>query len=312
MSLSALPEDDIQARLAQQHWPKPALYVVATPIGNLMDLSLRAWHVLRLVDVIAAEDTRSSRALLQAWQIDTPLMAAHRHNERQATASIIEQLSAGARIALVSDAGAPAVSDPGGQLVQDVRAAGFEVVVVPGPSAAIGALMASGACTDQDPMFVFLGFLPNKSAARQRVLRHWQATQASLVMFEAPHRIVGLLTDLQAVFAGQRQVSLCRELTKRFETTVTLSLAESLNWVKADPHRQKGEYVVVVHPPLGHPSSHEGQDLAWQSPERRAWMDALLSSLSTRDAAKIMARALDLPKDECYAQLLAHARASGS
>lgn len=306
MSHGALPWEDIDARFAQQHWPAGALYVVATPIGNLMDLSLRAWYVLRMVDAIAAEDTRSSRALLQAWQVDTPLMAAHRHNERQATATIIERLAQGERIALISDAGAPAISDPGGQLVQDVRAAGFEVVALPGPSAAIAALMTSGASTDRDPAFVFLGFLPNKSAARQRVLRHWQADKLSLVMFEAPHRIGGLLADLQAVFDGQRQVSLCRELTKRFEQTVTLPIQTSVDWVKEDSNRQKGEYVVVVHPPATMVLSEVDQDEAWQSPERRAWMGALLATLSTRDAAKIMAQALGLPKDECYGRLLKH------
>ena len=159
--MSNAPPDweELNARLEQHHWPKSALYVVATPIGNLMDLSLRAWYVLGLVDAIAAEDTRSSRPLLQAWHIDTPLIAAHRHNEREAGVAIIERLTQGQRVALISDAGAPAISDPGGQLVQDVRGAGFEVVVVPGPSAAIAALMASGASTDQYPTFTFLGFL---------------------------------------------------------------------------------------------------------------------------------------------------------
>ena len=308
--MSNAPPDweELNARLEQHHWPKSALYVVATPIGNLMDLSLRAWYVLGLVDAIAAEDTRSSRPLLQAWHIDTPLIAAHRHNEREAGVAIIERLTQGQRVALISDAGAPAISDPGGQLVQDVRGAGFEVVVVPGPSAAIAALMASGASTDQYPTFTFLGFLPNKQAARQRVLRQWTGEGSSLVMFEAPHRISGLLDDLCVVFGEQRRISLCRELTKRFEQTVTLPLHESASWVQADPHREKGEYVVVLHP-LAQPAlSEEDQEQAWQSPERLAWMGALLSVLSTRDAAKVMTQALGLPKDVCYAQLLAYSR----
>jgi 16S rRNA (cytidine1402-2'-O)-methyltransferase len=312
--------ETLSARFEQQHWPQAALYVVATPIGNLMDLSLRAWYVLGMVDAIAAEDTRSSRPLLQAWNIDTPLLAAHRHNEREAGAAIIERLAQGQRIALISDAGAPAISDPGGRLVQDVRQAGFEVVVVPGPSAAIAALMASGASTDQHPAFTFLGFLPNKQAARQRTLRQWQSVTSSLVMFEAPHRIISLIEDLRVVFGDQRQVSLCRELTKRFEQTVTLSLQASVPWIQADHHREKGEYVVVLHPvqALGlSDGSRDGmqdgtqdgtQDEAWQSAQRLAWMGALLSTLSTRDAAKVMAKALSLPKDECYANLLAYAK----
>jgi 16S rRNA (cytidine1402-2'-O)-methyltransferase len=311
MSHSAKLWEDIEARLAQQHWPESALYVVATPIGNLLDLSWRAWHVLRLVDAIAAEDTRSSATLLKAWHIDTPLMAAHRHNERQAAVAVIERLNRGERVALISDAGSPAISDPGGQLVADVRAAGFEVVVVPGPSAAIAALMASGASTDRDPGFVFLGFLPNKSAARQRAIRQWQGASESLVMFEAPHRIVALLMDLETVLGGHRQVSLCRELTKRFEQTVTLALDQAVAWVTADGHRQRGEYVVVIHPSEQRTLSQDDQDQAWQTPQRRAWMGALLSALSTRDAAKVMSQALGLPKDACYARLLEY-RHNGS
>ncbi len=299
---------DLLDRLEQQRWTKPALYVVATPIGNLTDLSLRAWYTLRMADVIAAEDTRTSQALLQAWHVTTPLMAAHRHNERAATAAILQRLEQGQTVALISDAGAPAVSDPGGRLVQDVRQAGFEVIAIPGASAAIAALMATGVTTDEQPSFAFLGFLPARQAARARLLSRWLGAETALVMYEAPHRIGDLLQDLCQVFGETRPVSLARELTKRFEQTVTLALGESKAWVQADPHRAQGEYVVLVHAPQAMPVSEPESDQVWQSQERQAWMAALLSELSTRDAAKIMAKALCVPKDICYAQLLAHSR----
>ena len=303
------PWQDLLGRLEQQQWPKPALYVVATPIGSLTCLSLRAWYALRLADVIAAEDTRTSQALLQAWHIDTPLMAAHRHNERAATAAIVQRLADGARVALISDAGAPAISDPGGQLVQDVRQAGFDVIAIPGASALVTALMATGVTTDTQPTFAFLGFLPAKQAGRQRMLRRWLGADTALVMYEAPHRIVDLLRDLGEAFGPARRVSLARELTKRFEETATLTLSEAQAWVSADAHREQGEYVALLHAPEPGTLPAGLADEVWQAPERQAWMAALLAVVSTRDAAKIMAKALGAPKDECYAQLLAHSGA---
>ena len=298
----------MQERLEQQVWPKPALYVVATPIGNLTDMSLRAWFGLRAADIIAAEDTRSSRPLLQAWGIETPLLAAHRHNEREATAQIIERLAGGARVALISDAGAPAISDPGGQLVQDVRAAGYPVIALPGPNAAITALMAVGATTDEQPAFCFLGFLPAKHTARLSLLKRWTAFDGALVLYEAPHRLRAMLADLAAVFEPQRQVSLARELTKRFEETTTLPVEQLSAWLDGDAHREQGEYVVIVHaPPHTRASQAElPDDEEWQTPARLAWMSALLDNVSTRDAAKILSQALGLPKDACYRRLLAH------
>jgi 16S rRNA (cytidine1402-2'-O)-methyltransferase len=297
------------SRLQQQDWPGPALYVVATPIGNLMDLSLRAWYALRLVDVIAAEDTRSSRALLQAWSIDTPLISAHRHNERAASDAVIARLQDGQRVALVSDAGAPGVSDPGGYLVQAVRAAGFRVVPIPGASALISALMATGLTTNDQPRFVFLGFLPARSMARKRDLSAWLWFEGTLLMYEAPHRIESLLCDLNEVFGATRQVCLARELTKRFEETVTLTLAQSLDWVAEHAHRQQGEYVVLLHPPEAQVAPSQAQeDEDWQTPQRIAWMSALLEVVSTRDAAKILSKALGQPKDQCYGRLLEHSR----
>jgi len=193
----------IAARVAAQHWPAATLYVVATPIGNLGDLGLRAWQALARADVIAAEDTRVTRKLLAAWGVATPVIAAHRHNEAGAAADIVARIGAGARVALVSDAGAPAVSDPGARIVRAVRAAGYGVVPVPGASAVIAALMASGATSDANPAFAFAGFAPSKTGARQRWLRRWCALAAPVVMFESPHRLAATLRDLAAVCAAR-------------------------------------------------------------------------------------------------------------
>jgi 16S rRNA (cytidine1402-2'-O)-methyltransferase len=230
------------------------------------------------------------------------MLSLHRHNEREQQAAIVQRLSMGERVALVSDAGAPAISDPGGFTVQAVRAAGYEVVALPGASAVTTALMSIGSTTDQHPAFCFLGFLLPKSAARQKQLRAWIGFDGTLVCFEAPHRISAMLKDLLAVFGPRREVSLARELTKRFEQTVTLALDQAVQWIAADRFREQGEYVVLLHPPVGLP---EPVDSDVATPAVDAWMDALLAQVSTRDAAKIMAQALGQPKDICYARLLA-------
>lgn len=230
----------VAERVAGQHWPASTLYVVATPIGNLGDLGLRAWHALQRADVIAAEDTRASRTLLDAWGVGTPLMAAHRHNEAAAAQAICERLAQGQRVALVSDAGAPAVSDPGARVVRAVREAGFAVVPVPGPSAVIAALMGSGVTTDENPAYAFAGFAPSKAAARQRWLRTWCALPAPVVMFESPHRLAATLADLLEVCGPARLVTVARELTKRFEEIATFPLSEAAAWLAADPHREQG------------------------------------------------------------------------
>jgi len=203
-------------QVAGQSWPAGCLYVVATPIGNLGDLSLRAWEALRRCDAIAAEDTRTTRALLDAWGIDTPLLAAHRHNEREAAGAVIRRLSLGERIALVSDAGAPAVSDPGARVVREVQAAGYRVVPLPGPSAVVAALMASGATRDDAPGFAFAGFMPSKAQARRKWLDQWLAWPVPVVMFETPHRLRAALMDLSMAAGPDRRVTVARELSKRF------------------------------------------------------------------------------------------------
>jgi len=295
------PHAGAWARLAEkveaQDWPASALYVVATPIGNLGDLSLRAQICLRRADVVAAEDTRTSRALLEAWGIDTPLMSAHRHNEAQAAQVILGRLSAGERVALVSDAGAPGVSDPGARIVREVAAAGYRVVPVPGASAVIAALMASGATSDENPAFVFAGFPPPKSAARQRWLAQWCALPAPVAMYEAPHRLAATLGDLLAVCGPGREVTLARELTKRFEEIATLPLGEAPAWLAAHPQRAQGEFVLIVReaPP---------SDAAQFDARTDEVLEALLEVLSVRDSAKVAARITGAPRDALYARAL--------
>jgi 16S rRNA (cytidine1402-2'-O)-methyltransferase len=292
----------VSARMEGQQWPTHTLYVVATPIGNLGDLSLRAWHALNRADVIAAEDTRASRNLLEAWGIGTPLMAAHRHNEISAAADIVSRIQSGQRVALVSDAGSPAVSDPGGLVVQAVRNAGLRVIPLPGASALVTALMATGVTTDASPGFVFAGFAPTKSSARQRWFRQWTQLPAATVFYEAPHRIVASTSDVLAVVGPARLVTFARELTKRFEELATMPLAEAGPWLVADPHREQGEYVVIIHPQAV--IQTEALDVE-ESASVDAWLDALLETMSVRDVARVAAKATGQPRDALYARALA-------
>jgi 16S rRNA (cytidine1402-2'-O)-methyltransferase len=289
----------VAERVAAQQWPPATLYVVATPIGNLGDMSLRACEALTRADVIAAEDTRESRTLLDAWGIATPLMAAHRHNEAAAAQAICERLAQGQCVALVSDAGAPAVSDPGARIVRAVRRAGYAVVPVPGPSAVITALMGSGVTTDENPAYAFAGFPPPKSAARQRWLAQWCGLAAPVVMFESPHRVAATLADLLAVCGPLRDVTIARELTKRFEEIATLPLGQAQEWLRAEPHRTQGEFVLIAHAP---PPVESGLAM---DPATDALLDALLDTVSVRDAARIAARVSGLPRDVLYARALA-------
>ncbi|WP_298013145.1 16S rRNA (cytidine(1402)-2'-O)-methyltransferase [uncultured Castellaniella sp.] len=287
-------------QVAEQAWPAACLYVVATPIGNLGDLSLRAWEALRRCDAIAAEDTRTSRTLLDAWGIATPLLAAHRHNEQQAADAIVQRLAQGQRIALVSDAGAPAVSDPGARIVRQVRAAGYRVMPLPGPSAVITALMASGATRDDEPGFAFAGFLPSKAQARRKWLARWLDWPVPVVMFETPHRLQAALADLCELAGEHRVLTVARELSKRFEEISTQPLGRVLDWLAQDPHRGQGEFVLVLHAPEQAAEMRE-EDL---SADQERLMRALLAELSVRDAARIGAAATGAPRDRLYAWAL--------
>ncbi|GAB5603978.1 16S rRNA (cytidine(1402)-2'-O)-methyltransferase [Sideroxyarcus sp. TK5] len=221
-----------------------ALYVVATPIGNLSDITLRALDILNGVDVVAAEDTRNTRHLLQHHGIgDAMLLAVHQHNERGSADRIIELLQQGQSVALVTDAGTPAVSDPGAVLVEAVRAAGFRAIPIPGASAVVTALSASGLV---NPHFLFYGFLPNKSAARRAALQALANQTCTLAFYEAPHRILECTADLQAVFGDEREIVFAREITKLFESIHRCKLSVALDWLNSDPNNQRGEFVLLV------------------------------------------------------------------
>ena len=227
-----------------QHYPSSTLYVVATPIGNLADLSLRAIHVLALVDAVACEDTRHSAPLLRVLGLDKPLLALHRHNEREATASVLQRLAAGERVACVSDAGTPGVSDPGALLVASVQAAGYRTLPIPGASSAVAALSVAGDATGGS--FVFIGFLAVRGTDRTGALERLAGEQRSQIVFEAPHRISDLAAAL-ARLCGSRTLTVCRELTKQFETVATLPASALPGWLEADINRSRGEFVLVLH-----------------------------------------------------------------
>lgn len=219
------------------------LYVVATPIGNLADMSRRAVEILQSVDLVAAEDTRHSLPLLQHYGIRTPLQSCHEHNEAQVSPRLVEQLRAGRRIALISDAGTPLVSDPGFALVRAAIAADIPVVPVPGPSALVAALSVAGLPTDR---FRFEGFLPAKAGARRERLQRLAAETATLVFYESSHRIQASLADMAAAFGGARPAVVARELTKRFEQIERGGLNQLAQWIQDDANRRRGEFVVMV------------------------------------------------------------------
>lgn len=284
-------------RVGGQSWPPATLYVVATPIGNIGDLSVRAWQTLVRCDVIAAEDTRASRPLLEAWGIGTPLMAAHRHNEAQAAQALLARLADGERVGLISDAGAPGVSDPGARIVRAVREAGYGVVAIPGASAVITALMASGATSDENPAYVFAGFAPPKAMARQKWLRQWCAVPAPVVLYESPHRLEACVRDLLEVCGPDRLLTVARELTKRFEQVATLPLEQVPAWLAEDSHRSQGEFVLIVH-------EAQRQEAAALDADTGVLLDALLETVSVRDAARVAAKVTGLPRDALYALAL--------
>jgi len=209
----------------------------------LQDITLRALEVLKQVDVVAAEDTRVTSHLLKHFEISATLMALHEHNERRAAEKVIELLQQGKSVALVSDAGTPAISDPGAIVVSRVRDAGFRIVPVPGANAAVSALSVSG---QKAPHFLFYGFLPYKSSARRRELENLKTLPYTLIFYEAPHRILDCITDMQAVFGGERGVTIARELTKLFENIYSGSLSAALDWLSRDENQQKGEFVLLV------------------------------------------------------------------
>ena len=266
-----------------------ALYVVATPIGNLEDISARALRVLRGVDCIAAEDTRHTGRLLRHFDIDKPLFSLHEHNERGRLEQIVARLRKGQSVALVSDAGTPLISDPGFPLVRELRRQGLPVIPVPGPSSVLAALSVAGLPTDR---FVFEGFLPAKSHARRERLRELAGEPRTLVFLEASHRIAETLADLAAELGAARPAVIARELTKRFEEVHGAPLDELAAWLEADPHRQKGEFVLVTQ---GAPVASEAD-----TPETRRLLAALLTELPTSRAVTVATRVTGLRKKPLY------------
>ncbi|MBA1198166.1 MULTISPECIES: 16S rRNA (cytidine(1402)-2'-O)-methyltransferase [Pseudomonas] len=267
------------------------LYVVATPIGNLDDMSARALKVLADVALIAAEDTRHSMRLMQHFGINTPLAACHEHNERDEGGRFLTRLLAGDDIALVSDAGTPLISDPGYHLVRQARAAGVKVVPVPGACALIAALSAAGLPSDR---FIFEGFLPAKTAGRRARLEQVKEEPRTLIFYEAPHRILECLDDMQAVFGADRPALLGRELTKAFETLKGLPLGELHAFVAADSNQQRGECVVLV----GGWSAPEDEQAI--STEAQRVLDLLLAELPLKRAAALAAEITGVRKNLLY------------
>ena len=221
----------------------PTLYVVATPIGNLQDISLRALEVLKTVDVIAAEDTRHTSHLLSHFAIQKKLIAVHEHNEQKSAQILLERLRAGESIALVTDAGTPGISDPGAIVVDVLREAGVSVVPVPGASAVVAALSASGITANG---FMFQGFLPASGSQRRKVLEGLKAYVSTLVFYEAPHRIIECVEDLATVLGPERRITIAREITKTFETFHRCALQDAKMWLENDPNQQRGEFVLMV------------------------------------------------------------------
>jgi len=277
------------------------LYVVATPIGNLGDLTPRAREVLASVALIAAEDTRHTRQLLQTCGIGTTLTSLHEHNEAQKSAELVARLAQGDSIALVSDAGTPLVSDPGFDLVAAARRQGIAVVAIPGACAAIAALSIAGLPTDR---FVFEGFLPAKTAARRERLGQLAREERTLIFYEAPHRLAEVLRDLTQIFGAERRASISRELTKRFETTYSGTLAELSTAAENDSDMARGEIVIVV---SGAPAAAAPLEL-----NADALLRALLQDLSPSQAAKIAAHLTGGKRSELYEAALQIGKVKGS
>jgi len=268
------------------------LFVVATPIGNLDDITLRALNTLQEVDLIAAEDTRHTRKLLARHGIEAASIALHEHNEEQMAPRLVSRLLAGESIALVSDAGTPLLSDPGYRLVRLAAEAGVEISPIPGPSAVTAALSVSGLATDR---FAFEGFLPSRRTARIKQLEALASEPRSTVLFESSHRIMASLEDMEAVFGSDRQAAICREMTKRFETVLRGTLGDLVKRLAQDPDQSRGEFVIVL-----------AADQREQSEEYRDALGlcvALKEYLSASQAARVAAKIHGVSRRELYSLL---------
>jgi len=271
------------------------LLVVATPIGNLADASPRAIEALRAADLIACEDTRTTRTLLARHAIATRTVALHEHNERATTEKLISYLLDGQTIALVSDAGTPALSDPGALLIEQAHRSGIRVSPLPGPSAAAAAFSISGFAAER---FFFAGFLPATAAARRKALEALELPWP-VILYEAPHRIAATLDDLRARFGDEREVLIGRELTKKFEEVARIALGQAPQWLAGQPHRQQGEFVLVLAPSPAKP----GPAL-----DAERVLDLLLEALPPSEAAKLAARITGAPRNELYRRAIERAK----
>ncbi len=273
---------------------------MATPIGNLADLTLRAIHVLSLVDAVACEDTRVAGQLLQHLGLHKPLMALHEHNEREAAVDVLERLQRGERVAYLSDAGTPAVSDPGAQLVAILTDAQMRCIPIVGASAIAAALSVAGD-TRGEGGHRFLGFLPSKALARRSALESSLKDAVSLVLYESPHRIAALATDLAALAPG-RTVTVARELTKQFESVATMAAAALPAWLAADPNHSRGEFVLVLH--TAPAPADAGDDI------HDALLDALLAALPLKQAVAVAVAATGAARNTLYARALSRQRSA--
>ncbi|MES2831985.1 MAG: 16S rRNA (cytidine(1402)-2'-O)-methyltransferase [Pseudomonadota bacterium] len=284
---------ELSQEVARQAYPAGALYVVATPIGNVGDITLRALNVLALVDAVACEDTRNTSHLLRRYGLRKPLLAAHQHNEREVAQKLIERLRTGQRIALVSDAGTPGISDPGARIVEAMHAAQVRVIPIPGISAATAALCAAGLL---DTQFHFVGFLPAKFTQRDQILITLREIKAALIFYEAPHRIAEMVAALQIHFEPTREIVFARELTKLFEEIHRCTLNQADAWLKTGDHREKGEYVVML---SGAPADAD-DDLV----EADRVLGILMAACPLKQAAALAAQITGQKKNALYERAL--------
>jgi 16S rRNA (cytidine1402-2'-O)-methyltransferase len=275
--------------------PPGTLYVVATPIGNLADASPRALETLREADLVACEDTRTTRTLLARHGIERATLALHAHNERAASAKLLAALREGRNVALVTDAGTPGVSDPGALLVEAAHRAGIRVIPLPGPNAAVAAFSAAGFASDR---FQFAGFLPASGAARKKALRSLDVPWP-VILYEAPHRVLETANDLLRQLGPGREIVIARELTKKFEEVARMPLAQAGAWLQAHAHRQQGEFVLV----LG-PGAEQAADMA----QAERVLGVLLEAMPPGEAAKLAARITGAPRNALYRLALRHAK----
>ena len=285
--------DAARAAAGMQHYPEATLYVVATPIGNLADITLRALYALQLVNAIACEDKRHTQPLLRQYGIEKPLLAVHQHNEAEAAGLVLERLQRGERVAYVSDAGTPAVSDPGARLVAAVRAAGLRVMPLPGASSVTTVLSAAGVTraegsAESGTSFVFAGFLPSKAGERDRAIALLRTDTRATVILEAPHRIEALARAMAVL--QSRPITVGRELTKQFEEIATMAAQDFAAWLAAGPQRTRGEFALVLHAS----APHEGPD------DSTRVLQLLLAELPLKTAVRLAADITGAARNDLY------------